>query len=86
MFAALIAVKLLCKKPGLKDNNFQALGHKITALGIIAKVGFYDEIFTGAGLYLYPVGQEIVLLNRRQWPIFKIRGGGAGGSGSVEKK
>ncbi len=39
MCSALIAVKLLCKKPGLKDNNFQALGHKITALGIIAKVG-----------------------------------------------
>ena len=38
MCSALIAVKLLCKKPGLKDNNFQALGHKITALGIIAKV------------------------------------------------
>jgi len=35
---ALIAVKLLCKKPGLKDNNFQVLGHKISALGIIAKV------------------------------------------------
>jgi hypothetical protein len=35
----LIAVKLLCKKPGLKDNNFQVLGHRISALGVIAKVG-----------------------------------------------
>jgi hypothetical protein len=48
--SALIAVKLLCKKPGLKDNNFQALGHKITALGIIAKV--YD-VCTGTGLRLF---------------------------------
>jgi hypothetical protein len=32
-------VKLLCKKPGLKDNNFQVLGHRISALGVIAKVG-----------------------------------------------
>jgi hypothetical protein len=34
----LTAVKLLCKKPGLKDASFQVVEHKITALGIIAKV------------------------------------------------
>jgi len=32
----LIAIKLLCKKPGLKDNNFQVLGLKMTALRSIA--------------------------------------------------
>ena len=32
----LVAVKLLCKKPGLKDNNFQVLGAKLTALTTIA--------------------------------------------------
>ena len=32
----LVAVKLLCKKPGLKDNNFQVLGAKIIALRTIA--------------------------------------------------
>lgn len=35
-FPGLVAVKLLCKKPGLKDNNFQALGAKIASIGIIA--------------------------------------------------
>ncbi len=34
----LTAVKLLCKKPGLKDASFQVVEHKIAALGIIAKV------------------------------------------------
>jgi hypothetical protein len=32
------AVKLLCKKPGLKDASFQVVEHKIAALSIIAKV------------------------------------------------
>ena len=32
----LVAVKLLCKKPGLKDNNFQVLGAKLAALKTIA--------------------------------------------------
>ena len=32
----LVAVKLLCKKPGLKDNNFQVLGAKLTALKTIS--------------------------------------------------
>jgi len=35
-FPGLVAVKLLCKKPGLKDNNFQVLGAKLTALKVIA--------------------------------------------------
>ena len=35
-FPGLVAVKLLCKKPGLKDNNFQVLGLKLTALKMIA--------------------------------------------------
>ena len=35
----LVAIKLLCRKPGLKDNNFQVLGHKLTALKtIVSKV------------------------------------------------
>ena len=34
----LTAVKLLCKKPGLKDASFQVVEHKIAALSIIAKV------------------------------------------------
>ncbi len=34
----LTAVKLLCKKPSLKDASFQVVEHKIAALGIIAKV------------------------------------------------
>merc|ERR1719187_826283 len=33
----LIALKLLCKKPGLKDNNFQVLGAKLSAIAIIAR-------------------------------------------------
>jgi len=32
----LVAVKLLCKKPGLKDNNFQVLGAKLNAIKMIA--------------------------------------------------
>ena len=36
-FPGLVAVKLLCKKPGLKDNNFQVLGAKVVAVAIIAK-------------------------------------------------
>jgi hypothetical protein len=34
----LTAVKLLCKKPNLKDASFQVVEHKIAALSIIAKV------------------------------------------------
>lgn len=35
-FPGLVAVKLLCKKPGLKDNNFQVLGAKLAAMKTIA--------------------------------------------------
>lgn len=35
-FPGLVAVKLLCKKPGLKDNNFQVLGARLNALKMIA--------------------------------------------------
>ena len=35
-FPGLVAVKLLCRKPGLKDNNFQVLGAKLTAMKTIA--------------------------------------------------
>lgn len=42
-FPGLVAVKLLCKKPGLKDNNFQVLGSKIIALRTIAKKSRFSQ-------------------------------------------
>ena len=42
-FPGLVAVKLLCKKPGLKDNNFQVLGAKLIALRTIAKKSKFSQ-------------------------------------------
>ena len=42
-FPGLVAVKLLCKKPGLKDNNFQVLGAKIIALRTIAAKSRFSQ-------------------------------------------
>jgi len=45
-FPGLVAVKLLCKKPGLKDNNFQVLGAKLNALKMIAsKTPFSQQMW-----------------------------------------
>ena len=45
-FPGLVAVKLLCKKPGLKDNNFQVLGAKLNAMKTIAsKVPVSQQIW-----------------------------------------
>ena len=35
-FPGLVSVKLLCKKTGLKDNNFQVLVARLNALKMIA--------------------------------------------------